>query len=380
MLKRSIRSSSVLGLAALGIVYVYYSSQMLAAVDIISSAAGATRHDDDAITTTTRGANTNDCSTTSSSLAPLSCFDFLKMTRKGCFDDPNRGEMHLKQTLTTPSFWVSLHNSVTDRIRYNALMNQGRYYETELEDVWRRVLSTAPPKSHVIDVGGNIGYFSLLTASLGPFSVTAFEPAERNIMRFCESILLNKWMNSVEGGGTRLPSIDIHALGLSSQDGVLVFHENEFMPGTGSFNTPMVRGKNATTRELPVMQLDNFVRRKGWFETKPNIEILKIDVEGHGAQVLLGARELVASGLVQNVFTETSLHKDKEMYDAEVQAVRMLVQKGYKLAGIGEGKGPGEKNPWPNDDKVVEKIFDRLKSLSGTHPCLNLWWSLNHEE
>jgi FkbM family methyltransferase len=231
---------------------------------------------------------------------------------------------------------------------------------------------------------GNIGYFSLMSASVGNFAIDAFEPADRNILRFCESVVLNKWMTADETNSLgHKPSIDIHPLGLSDQEGVLVFHEFANMPGVGSFNTPMERGgKNYTERELPVMRLDSFVEAKGWFSSQPNIEILKIDVEGHGAHVLLGARRLMSSGLVKNVFNEVSLHEDKDMFQAEMEAIRLLVDTGYKLVGQGTESGPGEKSLWETDDSIADNIFSYLKTLKGKgkHVYMNLWWSKNHDD
>jgi hypothetical protein len=123
-----------------------------------------------------------------------------------------------------------------------------------------------------------------------------------------------------------------------------------------------------------VATLDNFARERGWFTSKPNIEILKVDVERHEAEVFLGAKELLRSGMmVQNILTEVGRDVDPAL---QVQALNLLIEPGYRLAGKGGFRGPHQPSLWPHDDSLAQNIVDYINRAETIEPCLNLWWKL----
>jgi FkbM family methyltransferase len=224
---------------------------------------------------------------------------------------------------------------------------------------------------------GNIGYYSLVSASMGEFKIDSFEPNLKNALRFCESLVMNAWKNEQEHASNTdpaavgSPSVNIWPAGVSDTTGTLKFFENWGNPGAGRFGN---FGNNRTDySELPVTTLDMFAEERGWFETRPEIAIMKIDVERHEANVLVGAEKLLKSHMVQNIFTETSL-EDPERREIEAAALELLVTAGYKLAGQGGWSGPGKDSPWPNDENLVKNIFDYLETANKAY--LNLWWIL----
>ena len=78
--------------------------------------------------------------------------------------DPNGGRSYARTTDTNPSFWVSLHNETFDRTRW-AIMIYGYYYEQKEAEAFHIILQER--SGRVLDVGGNIGYFTLKSASMG---------------------------------------------------------------------------------------------------------------------------------------------------------------------------------------------------------------------
>jgi FkbM family methyltransferase len=236
----------------------------------------------------------------------------------------------------------------------------------------------------IYNYSGNIGYYSLVSASMGDFKIDSFEPNLKNALRFCESLVMNSWKNEQEQESADQgalfdpvvplgrPSVNIWPAGVSDTTGTLRFFESYGNPGAGRFTSNF--GNNRTDyMELPVTTLDVFAEERGWFESRPRIAIMKVDVERHEANVLVGAEKLLKAGIVQNIFTETSL-EDPERRHIEAAALELLVKAGYKLRGQGGWSGPGKDNPWPNDEHLVEHIFDYLERENVEY--LNLWWSL----
>ncbi|MCO5259937.1 MAG: FkbM family methyltransferase [Crocinitomicaceae bacterium] len=127
--------------------------------------------------------------------------------------------------------------------------------------------------SVVIDIGGNIGLFSLFSAKTiqKEGKIISFEPFSVNFERFQENIALNSFSTIV---------LEKQAVG-DSVGSIRLYYD--FSEG----NLGMVSTKkidNATSEEVPVNTIDNYLK------TKPltKIDFIKIDVEGHELSVLNG--------------------------------------------------------------------------------------------
>jgi FkbM family methyltransferase len=213
---------------------------------------------------------------------------------------------------------------------------------------------------------------------MGNFKIDSFEPNLKNALRFCESLVMNSWKNEQEDiiatGPAALghANVNIWPKGVSDTTGTLRFVESGTNPGAGRFSNALGASRTDYT-ELPVTTLDVFAEEHGWFESRPNIAIMKVDVERHEANVLIGAEKLLQAGIIQNIFTETSLEDPKRRH-IEAAALQLLVAAGYKLKGHGGWAGPGKDNPWPDDENLVKHIFDYIETEKKLY--LNLWWTL----
>jgi len=323
---------------------------------------------------------------------PLACFDFLNKVRSRQLNviDPNQGKNYTRwMDQTDHPFWASFHSKQFDRVRWGSY-EQGHYYEDVQERAWMDILKQAPPNSCILDVGGNIGYYSLLSASMGPFVVDSFEPNMVNALRFCESLLLNGWKNEFEQPQNNSKArVNVNPYGISDKSGRLEFYLDQ-NPGASTFRKPknvvvaklgskvlqpgQKRVDPSKVQYLDVMTLDQFAKERNWFKTRPRIEILKVDVERHEANVLLGAKELLKQQLIQNIFTETSL-EDPDNKDLEIAALKLLHDSGYKLKAYGAWRGPSTTNTWPNDENLVHKILEDIENAPNRE-YLNLWWTL----
>jgi FkbM family methyltransferase len=273
----------------------------------------------------------------------------------------------------SPAFWISLHNQHYDSTRWG-IKTRGHYYKTKLESIWRSILSRAPRDSHVLDLGSNIGYFTLLSLAMGgDFVVHAFEPNPVNFVRLCESLQLNNWTDKVKN-----KRLIANAGGVSDRDAVLPFLANTDNPGASQFldpSAPDFRYKSFVKR--PVVSLDSYARQQGWIGrddarvSPPPIAILKVDVEGMEHRVLAGGAQLLASRAVQNVFLELSAKDPQESANSRV-ALALLIGAGYRLVGIGNWAGPGSPVPWAHDAELITNVLSETERQDSKQ--LHVWF------
>lgn len=336
----------------------------------------------------------------------VDCIELLEKFSGGRvgYKDPNAGQLIVATANQTPSqrhFAVSMHRKQFDKVRW-AIYESRRYYEFALEEAWAEILRQAPPGSRVLDVGGNIGYYSLFSASLGEFVIDTFEPNAVNLLRACQSLQHNQWQSEFDTTMTHsirnnqgnqkqqhrnYPAVNLWQWGASNTTGSLWFVDNnnpgagKFMEGAPSDSTGLVRSdRTETIRSLDVITLDDFAEARGWFhdikkkgeeQSAPRIEILKVDVEGHQAQVFQGAQKLLRQHWVRHIFTEvskTSVERARETFQA-------LTDTGYTLCGWGAFRGPTP-DPLPFDTRNVASLFENFwankSELKGI--AVNLWW------
>ena len=147
------------------------------------------------------------------------------------------------------------------------------YYERGLT---RFMEETIRPGSVMVDVGANIGTFSLLAASLGA-TCHAFEASPDNCSVLRRNIDINQF-----------PGITVHECALSDHSGETAFYLYE---ETGARNTC---GQNAlfrrgAGREIRV-SMETLDSALG---DLPRIDFIKSDVEGADCLVLRGARSIL---------------------------------------------------------------------------------------
>ncbi len=145
------------------------------------------------------------------------------------------------------------------------------------ETLWR----LATPGALAADVGANIGYMTSILAARGAV-VHAFEP--------CPSTLEELRQNVARWPGAR---VTVHPLALSDRAGRLhlVIPPPEAQnPGLAAIGTEGV--------EVEASTLDRVL------EGVRQLDMLKLDVEGHELQVLRGSTALLAAGAIRHIVFE----------------------------------------------------------------------------
>jgi FkbM family methyltransferase len=155
------------------------------------------------------------------------------------------------------------------------------------------------PGEVFVDVGANVGAYSLRAASVG-MKVCSFEPNPENV-----KVLRRNAENN------RL-SIDIHECALGSAEGT----------ATMSPNGALSRLSSEGTTVVPVRTLDSF--------DLPRVDLLKVDVEGYELEVLKGATKTLG-GSHPKIMVEVH-----DWLSAEEQSalLNMLVENGYRFRYI----------------------------------------------
>lgn len=182
--------------------------------------------------------------------------------------------------------------------------------------------------SVAVDVGANVGLFTLLMAwQVGPTgAVVAYEPDAANLALLRDSVSMNYVDGWTQVRGAAVGSDTVEALLTRSPS----FHgDHSLVP----FDEDYRRAHAIAEIEavvVPVVTLDELVGR---YE---RIALVKVDVEGYEAEVLRGARQLIASGVVRRFSLEVNRPRAGDIWQPLVDELRALGSAGWTFALIDE--------------------------------------------
>lgn len=163
----------------------------------------------------------------------------------------------------------------------------------------------------VIDVGANLGSYSLIAASkVSNGKVFAFEPSKVAYKRLLENITLNNMNNKIK----------TFRVVVSDKEGNLDFNDLS-RPEVSHVSYSPSQG---STR-IRSVTLDEFVRR----QKIKKIRLIKVDVEGYEYRVLKGASEILRKGIVDFLLIE--INRDSLLYNIDSTATFKFIKSlGYK--------------------------------------------------
>jgi len=206
------------------------------------------------------------------------------------------------------------------------LANRGNYEVAEVRFCTR----TLAPGQTVVDVGANIGLYTLLAAkSVGPDgNVHAFEPEPENARRIRVNLALN-------GVG----NVELFEAAVYSTPGVVEL--NVFAPEFNAWHSigrpevvdpahPSTPVEPTATIEVPAVTLDDHCRT----HAIDRIDLLKVDVEGAELDVLKGARELLAQRAARTILFEASLPQIAALGHAADDCFGLLAEHGYTTSSL----------------------------------------------
>jgi FkbM family methyltransferase len=167
-----------------------------------------------------------------------------------------------------------------------------------------------------IDIGANIGYFSMLAASLVGETgmVYCFEPGRENVKLLCANRRLNNFHQ-----------VTIIPAAADTQAGVLSF-SNSFSNGFVESIDHLDITQLLSSDLVPAVKVDDVVSHER------RVDLFKVDAEGYEFKALSGALEIIRKDkpVIVAGFGPPAL-KNKSGIDG-LQFLEFLLQLGYKLS------------------------------------------------
>lgn len=192
----------------------------------------------------------------------------------------------------------------------DALAATGRWEPT----LTQQILERASHGGLLVEVGANLGYFSLLWAAVNPANrALALEPAPRNVALFQASIARNGLAQQITllpvAAGPRLALLPFD-LGPKAQ--------------TGWGGVVQEPDRAVAPTQVVVVPLDELLAEV------PKIAVLKIDVEGFDTLVLEGCRRLLGEQRVEVIYYEQNHPRMAALGVDPNRAQALLAELGYE--------------------------------------------------
>ncbi|MGZ3459411.1 MAG: FkbM family methyltransferase [Archangium sp.] len=181
------------------------------------------------------------------------------------------------------------------------------------------------PGSTFVDVGANVGYFTLLASSLvgSAGRVCACEPSVRAFQRL-EATLRDNAISQARAFN----------FALGAEPGTLNLY---FTSPTVTNHTPsMVAQEGARSVPVRVRTLDECLEEWGL----ERVDILKIDVEGFEPQVLAGAGKALATGRIRAILCEFNDHWLRSNGSSAAELYAWI--RGHRYRDIGGDREPAK--------------------------------------
>lgn len=195
-------------------------------------------------------------------------------------------------------------------------------------DCWQRLASQA---AVVLDIGANVGIFSLAALAANPAAVVhAFEPTPE----LADGLRGTAALNNLSG-------LRIHQAAVSRRTGHAVLHRwRGEHGGNGGMNFVTTDPARSAGSTVDAVSLDDFCRR----HEIDRIDLMKLDVQGNEHEVLAGAEGLLHAGRIDTVLLE--LNWAAEVSSPAEEAVRILERNGYRFSPPGRRLRWRAAGPW----------------------------------
>lgn len=200
------------------------------------------------------------------------------------------------------SFGFLMHLNTRDFIQHTIFVT-GRWDD----DVGRAIRSILKPGDVFVDIGANVGYFSLLASQICN-EVISFEPNPACLAQLNRNVEINKRKN-----------IDVRPVGLADKCGIAEFHvDNASNIGGGSL-------RDGSGEKFSV-KLDTLDKQ---LSSQP-IRLIKIDIEGAEVLALKGASAILSRPDAPDVICEISEYSLQQLGSSKEELFRLMSSHGYK--------------------------------------------------
>lgn len=231
-------------------------------------------------------------------------------------------KLHTPQLVDLGRF--KMYVRLEDRV-IGAGIAQTRSYEPYVQVELQPLLQ---PGAVVVDIGANIGYFTLLAAALvGPSGrVLAFEPNPDNVALIQLSLTENGFEN-----------VDLYPYAVSDEDQDLQLLVEKTNSDARLFDPAVDKGYDASLiRTVRAVRLDDLLADAG------PLDVLKMDIEGAESRALRGMERLIQATRPV-IFTEFSPILIEAVSHVTPQSyLEMLIGHGYDLYILDRVMGKSE--------------------------------------
>ena len=169
--------------------------------------------------------------------------------------------------------------------------------------------------SVLVDIGANIGVYTMAALSKGIKHIYCFEPSPLNFSKLVDNISRNR-LNC---------SVDCFATAISSKHSLIFFsHASKIELAQAEFHqshTPSVNSFPVITSPMSLFSI---------LFLSHNPTHIKIDVDGPEVEVLAECAEILSSGTVESVLIECSLNKTINLVDQIMAQYGFVVDAYYE--------------------------------------------------
>jgi FkbM family methyltransferase len=245
------------------------------------------------------------------------------------------GKFFLKCGLQKLPFVRSIDNFIRSFLKsdfaivdgHKMFLDSGDYLQLSTRGVCEKLTTEIIKKevkkgNIVLDLGANIGYYSLILAKLVGKNgrVFAFEPDPVNFAILKKNIQINNYQNVVA-----------YQKAVSNQSGTLRLYQNPKNPGAHTIYQDFK--ENRTSIKVKSIKLDDYFQNH-----KLRIDFIKMDIEGAEAAALLGMMNILKRNKKIKIITEFQpLGLERSGFGAR-KFLELLKELGFKLYEIDEEK------------------------------------------
>lgn len=190
------------------------------------------------------------------------------------------------------------------------------YYEKSTTQIWTEMSLRSRT---VLDIGAHTGSYSIAARIASPSSkVISFEPHYLNFARLALNLRANGYKSS-----------DIYMIAASDSNQNVYFQVPKSDAYHSSGGNVAVNGQKTLNDGywVTAVSIDDFLTK----DTRKTVELVKIDVEGHELNVLLGMSQLI-SEMRPTVFFECITESNNELE-------KFFKNQGYKLYCVDDHSG-----------------------------------------
>ncbi|MBZ5510843.1 MAG: FkbM family methyltransferase [Acidobacteriia bacterium] len=221
--------------------------------------------------------------------------------------------------------------------------------------VRRAMQDVLAPGMTFIDVGANLGLYTVLAAKLvgATGRVLAFEPSERDWKRARRAIERNGLQN-----------VELFRVALSNADGTISLNVCEPAYGgcnsVGTVTHEAAVGHVSHVEQVTCRTLDCFLAEK----QVRRVDVMKLDVEGAEQLVLLGGKELFTGAGAPVLFCELSDWTARGLGTTAAETWDLMVSYGYKVYSIQRSEGGYRLAQCPRTERIE---YDDVLALKPGH-------------